>query len=92
MLIQDTGWVITNNLQATEKCLESDLSNYGNRVRNRMSNNSYTTVQVQLAITSIWKVQCQQFEHFSVANNELFHMVWSTQKLIYTQNRPCHGY
>ena len=39
-----------------------------------------------LAITLVWKVQIQQFEHFSVANNELFHMVCSTHQLFSTQN------
>ena len=36
--------------------------------------------QIRLAITSIWKVQFQQFIHFSVAYKELFHMICSTQK------------
>ena len=42
----------------------------------------------QLAITSVWKVRFQQVEQFSVANNELFHMACSTQKLSPAQNRP----
>ena len=36
--------------------------------------------QIRPAITSIWKVQFQQFIHFSVAYKELFHMICSTQK------------
>ena len=34
-------------------------------------------VQVRLAITFDWKVQFQQFKHFYIACNELFHMVKS---------------
>ena len=40
---------------------------------------------IWLAITSIWKVQFQEFKHFSVACNELFHMVRLTQKYFSTQ-------
>ena len=38
-----------------------------------------TTFQFRFAVTSVWKAQHQQFEHFSVANNELFHVACSTQ-------------
>ena len=37
------------------------------------------------AISSIWKVRFQQFKHFSIADNELYHMVHSTQKYFSTQ-------
>ena len=40
-----------------------------------------STFHVRLAITSVWKVQFQHFQHFSVANNELFHTVCSTQNI-----------
>ena len=35
---------------------------------------------IQSAITSVWKVQFQQFKHFSMAYNELVHMEHFTQK------------
>ena len=44
------------------------------------SNDLYTTLQVQLAITSVWKVQFQLFQHFSVAYTEHFHMICSILK------------
>ena len=59
---------------------------------NRKHCNLYKTFQVQSAIPSVWKVQFQQFERFSVANIELFHVVCSTRKFCFTQNRPFHGY
>ena len=43
---------------------------------------------MQLAITSVWKVQFLQSKHFSVANNELFHKVCLTQKKLPTQIWP----
>ena len=49
---------------------------------------SYTNVQIQLAITSVWKVQFQEFDHFSVVCNELFHIVHLTQKCFSTQICP----
>ena len=42
-----------------------------------------STFQVWSAITSVWKVQFQLFELFSVVNNELFQMICSTQKNIF---------
>ena len=47
---------------------------------------TYTTCQVWLAVTSVWKVHFQQFEHYSVANSKLFQMVCSKQKFVSTQN------
>ena len=47
---------------------------------------------IAIAITSVWKVQFQQFKHFSVACNELFHMVHLTQKMFSYSNLdvyPC---
>ena len=41
--------------------------------------------QVRLTITSVWKVQFQQFKHFSVACSELFHMARLNQKCFSTQ-------
>ena len=43
---------------------------------------------IRLAITSVWKVKFQQFKHFSVANNEFFHMVHLTQNYFSTQIWP----
>ena len=42
-------------------------------------------VQVRLAITSVWKLQFQQFKHFSVACNRLLHMAHLNQKCFSTQ-------
>ena len=51
---------------------------------------NYTCTRTQLvkfkAITSVWKVHFKQFEHFSVANSDLFQMVCSTQKIVSAQN------
>ena len=44
-----------------------------------------TQLHILLAITSVWKVRFQQFKHFSVACDELFHMVRLTQKCFPTQ-------
>ena len=41
---------------------------------------------IQFVITSVWKVQFQQFKYFSLANNELFHMVHLTQKKKFDSN------
>ena len=43
---------------------------------------------IRLAITSFEKVRFQQFQHFSVAINVLFHMVHLTQKCFSTQIWP----
>ena len=64
----------------------SHIHSMANRMQKRMSSNLYSTCQVQLAITSVWKVQFQHFQHFSVANNASFQMVCSTQKHVSTQN------
>ena len=43
-------------------------------------------VQVQLAITLVWKVQFQQFKHFCIACNELIHMEHLNQRCFFSQN------
>ena len=43
---------------------------------------------IQLAISSVWKVRFQQFKHFSVACNDLFHMVHLIHKWFFTQIWP----
>ena len=43
-------------------------------IRDSIPSDLYAS-SVWLAITSVWKVQFQRFKHFSVAYNELFHMV-----------------
>ena len=54
----------------------------------------YTTVtlQIESLITSVWIVQIQRFKHFSVACDELFHVVQcvcSDTKIDFLlQNRP----
>ena len=40
---------------------------------------------IQLAITSVWIVRFQQFTHFYLACNVLFHMVYLTQKCFSNQ-------
>ena len=45
-------------------------------------------IPIESAISSVWKVQFQQFKHFSVAYNELFHMVCLTQNCFSTQIWP----
>ena len=40
---------------------------------------------IQLVITSVWKVQFQHLKHFSVANNDLFHMVHLIEKYFSNQ-------
>ena len=40
----------------------------------------------KLAITLVWKVQFQQFKHFSIACSKLFLMVHLNQKCFSTQN------
>ena len=49
---------------------------------NRKPCNLYKTFRVQSAIPSVWKVQFQQFERFSLANIELFHVVCSTRNFV----------
>ena len=46
---------------------------------------SNTHVYVHVAITSVLKIRFQQFKHFSVAFNELFHMVHLPKKKLSTQ-------
>ena len=41
---------------------------------------------VRLAISPVWKFQFQQFKHFSIACNELFHMAHLNQKRFSAQN------
>ena len=49
------------------------------------ANGSLRFVQVQLAITLVWKVQFQQFKHFSIACSKLFLLVHLNQKCFSTQ-------